>query len=43
MVTPIGCGIAGFTPEQIAPLFNDTLEVENIFLPDGFVKIVNEL
>ena len=40
-VTRIGCGIAGFTPDQIAPLFRDALEVENILLPEDFVKIID--
>ena len=38
LVTRIGCGIAGFYDEEIAPLFKDALEVENIFLPEEFVK-----
>lgn len=42
LVTPIGCGIAGFSPEQIAPLFSDALDVENIILPEDFVKIIDE-
>ena len=37
LVTPIGCGIAGFTPSQIAPLFADAIDVENIILPREFV------
>ena len=41
LVTPIGCGIAGFAPEQIAPLFNDALKVENILLPEDFVHIID--
>lgn len=36
-VTKIGCGIAGFTTEEIAPLFADALDVENIILPKEFV------
>ncbi len=36
-VTPIGCGIAGFRDEEIAPLFSAALEVENICLPESFV------
>ena len=32
-VTRIGCGIAGFTDEEIAPLFRDAVDVENICLP----------
>lgn len=35
-VTKIGCGIAGFTTEEIAPLFADALEVENVILPREF-------
>jgi hypothetical protein len=41
-VTPIGCGLAGFTPEQIAPLFNVALGIpENVKLPEVFLKVVN--
>lgn len=36
LVTPIGCGIAGFTPADIAPLFQDAVEVENVWLPESF-------
>ena len=36
-VTRIGCGIAGFRDEQIAPLFKAALDVENIILPKEFV------
>lgn len=36
LVTPIGCGIAGFTPEDIAPLFVRAISVENIHLPESF-------
>ena len=33
-VTPIGCGIAGHTPAQIAPLFSDA--PTNCDLPEGW-------
>lgn len=36
LVTPIGCGIAGFTPSDIAPLFQNAVNVENIHLPESF-------
>ena len=36
LVTRIGCGIAGFTPDQIAPLFAGAVNVENIHLPKDF-------
>ena len=38
LVTRIGCGIAGFTPAEIAPLFASAVEVENIYLPQDFWK-----
>ena len=38
LVTRIGCGIAGFRDEEIAPLFAKALDVENIFLPRQFVN-----
>lgn len=39
LVTPIGCGIAGFTEEEIAPLFKDAITVENVHLPEAFFAI----
>lgn len=38
LVTKIGCGIAGFTPAEIAPLFAGAIEVGNIHLPMDFWK-----
>ena len=38
LVTPIGCGIAGFTPDEIAPLFKEDVSVENIHLPQSFCE-----
>ena len=38
LVTRIGCGIAGFRDEEIAPLFADAIDVENIILPKEFVE-----
>ena len=38
LVTPIGCGIAGFTPSDIAPLFKAALDIDNIILPRSFVE-----
>lgn len=38
LVTRIGCGIAGFTDKQIAPLFTKALKIENIYLPQSFVN-----
>lgn len=41
LVTRIGCGIAGFRDEEIAPLFADTLDAPNVVLPESFVNIIN--
>lgn len=41
LVTEIGCGIAGFKPVQIAPLFKEAAEVPNIYLPQRFWDVLN--
>ena len=40
LVTEIGCGIAGFAPEDIAPLFAKAVNVENIALPVRFWEVI---
>lgn len=35
-VTPIGCGIAGYNPLQIAPLFRKAITLPNVYLPRIF-------
>ena len=43
LITPIGCGLAGYTPEQIAPLFWDKEffeKCENFSLPLSFWKVL---
>ena len=40
LVTPIGCGIAGFAPEDIAPLFEEAKDVKNISLPESFWEVI---
>jgi|GEM_PF-1169011 len=40
LVTRIGCGIAGFKDSQIAPLFKEALDVENIYLPKSFINVL---
>ena len=40
-VTRIGCGIAGFRDEEIAPLFAEAQLLENVCLPQSFVKALN--
>ena len=36
-VTRIGCGIAGFRDEEIAPLFAGAIDLENVCMPETFV------
>ena len=39
LVTRVGCGIAGFRDKDIAPLFADCVELENVFLPEKFWRV----
>ena len=41
-VTRIGCGIAGFIDEGIAPLFRDALALDNVALPKTFYDILTQ-
>lgn len=36
LVTRIGCGIAGFTDDEMAPLFAKSINIPNIHLPLSF-------
>ena len=35
-VTRIGCGIAGFRDEEIAPLFKEVVDLDNVSIPESF-------
>ena len=35
-VTEIGCGLAGLKPKEVAPLFKEAINVDNIHLPARF-------
>ena len=39
-LTPIGCRLAGYRPEQIAPMFADA--PANVELPGAFLAVLNE-
>lgn len=39
-VTRIGCGIAGFSDEEIAPLFDEAYDLYNVRLPRSFADII---
>ena len=38
LVTEIGCGIAGFRTSEMAPLFKEAIDIENIYLPERFIE-----
>jgi hypothetical protein len=38
LVTEIGCGLAGYSPEDIAPLFKEAVTITNIYLPQRFLN-----
>lgn len=42
LVTEIGCGLAGLTPKEVAPLFIKAKEINNIWLPKRFWNIIYE-
>jgi hypothetical protein len=41
LVTEIGCGLAVYTPKDIAPLFSNAANVDNIHLPFSFWEELN--
>ncbi len=40
-VTPIGCGLAGWRPEHIAPMFHRVFDLKNVKLPKEFVPYLS--
>ena len=40
LVVEIGCMLAGYRPEQIAPFFKRAIDVENIHLPRSFWQVI---
>lgn len=43
LVTRVGCGIAGFTDGEIAPLFREAAHEPNIALPQEWHRIVSDI
>jgi hypothetical protein len=41
LVTKIGCGLAGYSEEEIANLFKNKFIPENVTLPESFYNIIN--
>lgn len=40
LVTAVGCGIAGYTPDEVAPLFKEATSLENVYLPQVFWDVL---
>lgn len=40
LVTKIGCGYAGYTPQEIAPMFAGVFGVWNVILPEEFYAVL---
>lgn len=43
LVTQIGCGLAGYEPKEIAPLFEGAVGMENVHLPQSFINELEKL
>lgn len=41
LVTAIGCGAAGYEPKDIAPMFKNAINLENVWLPKSFWNVLN--
>jgi hypothetical protein len=42
ILTPIGCGLAGYSPTQIWPLFKGVLKLSNVRLPVEFEQLAKK-
>lgn len=43
LVTPLGCGVEGYTPSEIALLFRRAVDMKNISLPKEFWEVLKEI
>ena len=43
LVTEVGCGLAGYFPREIAPLFKEAIGIKNIHLPINFIQVFYDL
>ena len=42
LVTRVGTGLAGWSDKDIAPLFKNSTELENVYLPKEFWRIIKK-
>lgn len=40
LLTPVGCGIAGYTSEEVAPMF--AAVPANVVMPESFARVLGE-
>src|SRR5690606_21004875 len=40
LITEVGCGIAGYSVNEIAPLFKEFFDLKNVSLPLSFLEII---
>jgi len=38
--TPVGCGNAGYTPEEMGPMLKDAAFLDNVYLSISFRKVL---
>lgn len=41
LVTKIGCGLADYTPTDIAPLFTVSYQLPNVYMPMQFIEVID--
>ena len=41
LVTEIGCGLSRYKPKDIAPLFQEAIDLDNVYLPERFWNVLN--
>lgn len=41
LLTEIGCGLAGYNPSDIAPLFRAAIDLPNLYFPQRFADILS--
>lgn len=42
LITEVGCGLAGYEPKDIAPMFKKISKLPNVSLPKRFWEIINK-
>lgn len=42
LVTEVGCGLAGYDPREIGPMFDKAIDLPNVKLPISFLRAIAE-